>query len=62
MDGSRVRQKLMGLPAPKRLKRDAVPTIFPRSIGYMEDTDTTSSKGLSSRPLSEKRHQKSVSQ
>ena len=62
MDGSRVRQKLMGLPAPKRLKRDAVPTIFPRSIDYVEDTGTTSSKGLSSRPLSEKRHQKSVSQ
>jgi len=37
MDGSHYQEKLMGLPAPKRLKCDAVSTIFPRSINYVED-------------------------
>ena len=47
----------MGVPTVKRLKPDAVPTIFPRSIDYLESTSSTPT----SRPLSERRRQRSVS-
>ena len=44
-----------GIPAQKRLKSDAVPSIFPRSIDrYVESTTPRS------RPLSERRAQRSV--
>ena len=44
-----------GIPAQKRLKPDAVPTIFPKSIDrYTENTTPRS------RPLSERREQRSV--
>ena len=46
----------MGMPTVKRLKADAVPTIFARSVDYIQ----TSSSTPTSRPLSERRHQRSV--
>ena len=53
----------MGMPTAKRLKPDAVPTIFPRSIDYVEPSNSskTSVHKPAGRPLSEKRQQKSVS-
>ena len=52
----------MGLPTAKRLKPDAVPTIFPRSIDYLEcsSVSNTSKTKPMSQPLSEKRQQKLV--
>ena len=55
-EGFRYREA-MGVPTVKRLKPDAVPTIFPRSIDYLESTSSTPT----SRPLSEQRKQRSVS-
>ena len=55
-EGVRYREA-MGVPTVKRLKPDAVPTIFPRSIDYLESTSSTST----SRPLSERQRQTSVS-
>ena len=47
-EGVRYREA-MGVLTVKRLKPDAVPTIFPRSIDYLESTSSTPT----SRPLSE---------
>ena len=47
-----------GIPAQKRLKPDAVPTVFPKSIDQLH---TSSSSASHSRPLSERREQRSVS-
>ena len=55
-EGVRYREA-MGVPTMKRLKPDAVPTIFPRSIDYLESTSSTPT----SRLLSERRRQRSVS-
>ena len=46
----------MGIPMVKRLKTNTVPTIFARSVDYIQ----TSSSTQTSRPLSERRHQRSV--
>ena len=53
----------MGMPTAKRLKPDAVPTIFARSIDCVEpcSSSKTSVHKPAGRPLSEKRQQKSVS-
>ena len=61
-EGVRFRDE-MGMPTAKRLKPDAVPTIFPRSIDYVEPSSSskTSVHKPAGRPLSEKRQQKSVS-
>ena len=50
----------MGMPTAKRLKADAVPTIFARSINYLEPGSTCSARPTS-RPVFEKRQQKLVS-
>ena len=50
----------MGMPTAKRLKPDAVPTIFARSINYLEPSSTCSTRPTS-RPVFEKQQQKSVS-
>ena len=42
-----------GVPALKRLKADAVPTIFPRSSHHLDDNSSSSTP--SGRPLSERR-------
>ena len=55
-DGVRYR-KSMGVPALKRLKPDAVPTLFPRSIDYLQGASSTPR----SRPLSERWQERSVS-
>ena len=55
-EGVRYRES-MGVPTLKRLKPGAVPTIFPRSIDYLEGA----SNAPTSQPLSERRHQRSVS-
>ena len=47
-----------GVPALKRLKADAVPTIFPRSSHRLDDNSSSSTP--SGRPLSERREQRSV--
>ena len=52
-EGVRYRDAL-GVPAQKRLKPDAVPTIFARSTDHQ---DTGSSSSFCSRPLSERREQ-----
>ena len=54
-EGFRYREA-MGVSTVKRLKPDAVPTIFPRSIDYLESTSSTPT----SWPLSERRKQRSV--
>ena len=61
-EGVRFRDE-MGMQTAKRLKPDAVPTIFARSIDYLESSSAsnTSIYRPTSRPLSEKRQQKSVS-
>ncbi|XP_065920854.1 THAP domain-containing protein 5-like isoform X2 [Dysidea avara] len=46
-----------GIPAQKRLKPDAVPTVFPKSINQLH---TSSSSASHSCPLSERREQRSV--
>ena len=56
-EGVRYRDAL-GVPAQKRLKPDAVPTIFARSTDHQ---DAGSSSSFCSRPLSERREQRSVS-
>ena len=57
-EGVRYRDEL-GVPAQKRLKPDAVPTIFARSTDHQDaGSNTSTSFG---RPLSERREQKSVS-
>jgi len=38
-----------GIPAQKRLKQDAMPTIFPKSIDWYDDNTTPSSHSLSER-------------
>ena len=58
MEGVRFRDAL-GIPAQKRLKGDAVPTIFARSVDQLDAG--SSSCTPSSRPLSERRVQRSVS-
>ena len=58
-EGVHFRDK-MGMPTAKRLKPDAVPTIFARSINYLEPSSTCSARPTS-RPVFEKRQQKSVS-
>ena len=49
----------MGIPTVKRLKPDAVPTIFARSIDYLQASSSQCSTPTT-RPLSERRHQRSV--
>ena len=53
----------MGMPTAKRFKPDAVPTIFVRSINYLEPSSTCSASisKPTSRPVFEKLQQKSVS-
>ena len=55
-EGVRYREA-MGVPTVKRLKPDAVPTIFPRTIDHLESTSSTPT----SRALSERRRQRSIS-
>ena len=55
-DGSRYRDAI-GIPAKKRLKRGAIPTIFPRSIHGGSSQPSAPPK----RPASERRRRKSVS-
>ena len=57
-DGVRFREE-MGIPTVKRLKPDAVPTIFARSVDYIQ-TSSSQTSTPTSRPLSERRHQRSV--
>ena len=57
-EGVRFRDAL-GIPAQKRLKADAVPTIFARSVDQLDAGSSSSTP--SSRPLSERRMQRSVS-
>ena len=58
-EGVRYRED-MGIPVLKRLKPGAIPTIFPRSVDYLE---ASSSSSLStSRTVAAKRQQKSVTQ
>ena len=52
----------MGMPTAKRLKPDAVPTIFARSVNYLDSASSTSTAKAVGQPLSLKRQQKSVSQ
>ena len=61
-EGVRFRDE-MGMPTAKRLKPDVVPSIFPRSIDYVEPSSSgkTSVHKPTGRPLSEKQQQKSVS-
>ena len=47
----------MGIPALKQLKPHTIPTLFPRSIDYLQRVSRTPS----SRPLSERRQERSVS-
>ena len=54
-EGVRYREA-MGVPTVKRVKPDAVPTIFPRLIDYLESRSSTPTI----RPLSERRKQRSV--
>ena len=54
--GVRFRDEL-GMPTAKRLKPDAVPTIFARSINYMSAASSTSTAKPPCRPLSEKREE-----
>ena len=56
-EGVRYREDF-GVPALKRLKADAVPTIFPRSSDRLDDGSSSSTP--SDRPLSERRQQRSV--
>ena len=49
--------KSIDVPALKRLKPDAVPTLFPRSINYLQGASSTPS----SQPLSERWQERSVS-
>ena len=55
-EGIRFRDEL-GMPTAKRLKPDAVPTIFARSINYMSAASSTSTAKPPCRPLSEKREE-----
>ena len=61
-EGVRFRDE-MGMPTAKRLKPDAVPTIFARSVDFVQPSSTSNTSVLkpTGRPLSEKRQQKSVS-
>ena len=49
----------LGMQTPKHLKSDAVPTIFAKSVDYLEPSSASSSSKSkpTSRPLSEKRQQ-----
>ena len=49
----------MGIPTLKRLKPDVVPTIFARSVDYLQ-ASSSQSNTPTSRPLSERRQQRSV--
>ena len=57
-EGVRFREAL-GVPAQKRLKTDAVPTVFAKSTNHVDAS--SSSYTPCSRPLSERREQRSVS-
>jgi len=57
IEGKQFQEELMGIPPQKRLKPDTVPTIFLRSVDYLEASSSTST---TSRPLSKRRQQKSV--
>ena len=57
-EGVRFREE-MGIPTVKRLKPDAVPTLFARSVDYLQASSSQSSTPTS-RVLSERRHQRSV--
>ena len=59
-EGVRFRDE-MGIPTVKRLKPDAVPTVFARSIDYVQASSSQCSTPTT-RPLSERRHQRSVRQ
>lgn len=59
-DGVRFRNEL-GFPTVKRLKSDAVPSIFAKSIDYLKTRSSSSSTTSRARPLSERRRQRSVS-
>jgi len=50
-------EELLGIPPQKRLKLDTVPTIFPKSVDYLEASCSTS---MTTRPWSKWRQQKSV--
>ena len=56
-EGVRFRDK-MGIPALKRLKPDAVPTIFAKSVAYLQASSSQSS--ATGRPLSQRRQQRAV--
>ena len=56
VEGSRY-QDAVGIPAKKRLKPDAIPTIFPNPIHGGSSTPTAPAQ----RPTSEKRQRKAVS-
>ena len=56
VEGSRYRDAV-GIPAKKRLKPDAIPTIFPKLIHGGSSTPTAPTQ----RPTSEKRQRKAVS-
>ena len=49
----------LGIPAQKYLKADAVPTIFARNVDQLDAGSSSCTQ--SSRPLSERRVQRSVS-
>jgi len=50
-----------GIPAQKRLKKDAVPIIFPKSNEPTDSSDSRSSATTQGRALSVQREQRSVS-
>ena len=50
----------MGIKTLKRLKPDAVPTVFARSIDYLQASSSQSTTTLAGRPLSKRRQQRMV--
>ena len=58
-DGFRFREA-MGIKTLKRLKPDAVPTVFARSIDYLQASSSQSTTTLAGRPLSKRRQQRMV--
>ena len=51
----------MGIPTVKRLKPDAVPTVFARSVDCVQ-TSSSQCSTPTTQPLSERKHQRSVRQ
>jgi len=56
-EGKEYQEELLGIPPQKRLKPDAVLTIFPKSVDYLEASSSTS---MITRPLNKRRQQKPV--